>query len=119
VFLVCREQEVRDRIVEEMTLEYAGDQALILGGSCELALYLARAMIQRSLRPVLTYRNEGGLERIARDLEDLPNRYESRRLDLGNQSHPGYFPGRMGRGSAGFSGGLCAQRLRRTCGCGG
>lgn len=79
-----------------MTLEYAGDRALILGGSCELALHLARAMIQRSLQPVLTYRNKGGLERIARAFEDLPNRYESRRLDLGNKATLDTFPDEWG-----------------------
>lgn len=69
-----------------MTLEYSGTLALILGGSCELALQLARAMIGDSLRPILTYRNEAGRDRIVRGLEDLPGRYESRRMDLADRT---------------------------------
>ncbi len=65
-----------------MTLNFSGRRALILGGSCELALCLAEAMIPLGLCPILTFRNDKGRRRIDGHLEAFATDYLTISLDL-------------------------------------
>ena len=51
-----------------MKLKFSGGRALIIGGSCEIAIFLAECMIKAKLFPILTYRNEKGLKNISEKL---------------------------------------------------
>ena len=51
-----------------MKLEFSGTNALILGGTCDLAICLAEYMIQTGLFPILTYRNETGLKHVSKQV---------------------------------------------------
>jgi len=66
-------------------MRFTGNRALILGGSCDLAITLARCMIEAGLFPILTYRNEKGRKYISRNLKDCPKKYSSFYLELGNR----------------------------------
>ena len=66
-------------------MKFTGNRALILGGNCDLAITLARHMIEAGLFPLLTYRNEKGLEYISNNLKDSPKRYSSFYLEFGNR----------------------------------
>ncbi len=68
-----------------MNLRFSGNRALILGGSCDLALCLAEYMIKAGFFPILTYRNEKGLDLISAKLEKLRGKYSSTRLDFGDR----------------------------------
>jgi 3-oxoacyl-[acyl-carrier protein] reductase len=68
-----------------MKLNFSGNNALILGGSCELAIYLAEFMIKASLFPILTYRNEKGKRHISERLESSKVKYRSFYLSLGDR----------------------------------
>ncbi|MBN1547994.1 MAG: SDR family oxidoreductase [Syntrophaceae bacterium] len=57
-------------------------RGLILGGTCELALYLARVLIEKGAVPVLTWRSDDGLQRITNALDVYNERFETTRLDL-------------------------------------
>jgi 3-oxoacyl-[acyl-carrier protein] reductase len=65
-----------------MTNKYSGSRVLVLGGSCELALGLAKSMLPEGLYPLLTYRSAEGKARIDKCLEDWGGRYASLRVDL-------------------------------------
>jgi 3-oxoacyl-[acyl-carrier protein] reductase len=65
-----------------MKLRFSGRNALILGGSCDLAMCLAECMMESSLFPILTYRNEEGERRISGKLENHSGRYSSLYLDF-------------------------------------
>lgn len=65
-----------------MTTSYKGCNALILGGSCELALVLAETMMQHEIYPILSFRSEEGKERIHSHLEGYDGRYKCFFLDL-------------------------------------
>ncbi len=67
-----------------MKLIWSGKKALITGGSCEIALDLAKLLIKASITPVLTYRNEEGKKTIEKALSDYPERYCSFLLDFSN-----------------------------------
>jgi len=56
-----------------MKLEFSGERALIVGGSCEMGIYLAQKMIETKLHPILTFRNDSGRNRI---LSHMKDRYE-------------------------------------------
>lgn len=56
----------------------------MIGGSCEIAITLARRMIETSIHPILTYRNEAGRDRIHKSMPSFSGKYESRRLVLGD-----------------------------------
>lgn len=56
-----------------MHLTFKGKTALLAGGSCDMALELARLLIRAGLRPVLTYRSPQGLEKISSSLGDDPS----------------------------------------------
>ncbi len=66
-----------------MKLKFFGNNVLVLGGSCELALTLAEYIIEASLVPVLTYRSEKGKTRISKKLESFRGKYRSFYLSLG------------------------------------
>lgn len=68
-----------------MTLTFSGTRALILGGSCELALALGSAMIDAYLFPILTYRSEAGLSAIHRALAHCQGKFDTMYLSLGDQ----------------------------------
>ena len=68
-----------------MNLTFSGNRALVLGGTCELALALAGAMIESSLFPILTYRDDRGLSRIRKTLQPFEGRYETYYLNFGDR----------------------------------
>lgn len=65
-----------------MQLTFSGQRALILGGSCDLGICLAKEMIQEALYPILTFRFKAGRERIEKALEPFPGRWEAVRFDF-------------------------------------
>jgi 3-oxoacyl-[acyl-carrier protein] reductase len=69
-----------------MKLTFSGTHALVLGGTCDLALTLAGYMIEAGLIPILTYRDEEGSRRIAEKLEAVSGRYRTVFLDFSNRS---------------------------------
>lgn len=68
-----------------MKLQFSGRNALILGGSCDLAMCLAECMMESFLFPILTYRSEKGQRRIADKLQSYSDGYSSCYLDLGRR----------------------------------
>ncbi|MDL1980751.1 MAG: SDR family oxidoreductase [Deltaproteobacteria bacterium] len=66
-------------------MKFTGNRALILGGSCDLAITLARRMIETELFPILTYRNEKGRKYISENLKDCQKKYSSLYLEFGNR----------------------------------
>ena len=68
-----------------MNVIFSGHRALILGGACELALTLAEYMIKSSLYPILTYRNEHGLNSIHTTLQSFEGKYDARPLIFGDR----------------------------------
>ena len=68
-----------------MTLHFSGNRALILGGTCELALALAHAMIESNLFPILTCRDDKGLSAIREALASFHGRYATCYLNFGDR----------------------------------
>jgi 3-oxoacyl-[acyl-carrier protein] reductase len=68
-----------------MKLDFSGRNALILGGSCDLAMCLAECMMKSSLFPILTYRSEKGEKQISEKLENYIDAYSSCYLDFGRR----------------------------------
>ena len=68
-----------------MNFTFSGNRALVLGGTCELALALAGAMIEASLFPILTYRDDRGLSCIRKTLQPFEGRYETYYLNFGDR----------------------------------
>jgi len=68
-----------------MNLKFSGTRALLLGGTCELALTLASFMIESSLFPILTYRNDKGQNVIRKALPHLEGKYDACYLDFGDR----------------------------------
>jgi 3-oxoacyl-[acyl-carrier protein] reductase len=68
-----------------MILNFNGKKALLLGGSCDLALALAAAMIEAGLFPLLTFRSEAGRKKIDARLSPFGKRYDAAYLDCGNR----------------------------------
>jgi len=66
-------------------MKFSGNRALILGGSCELAVILAQCMIEAGLFPLLTYRSEKGLEYILKSLKTSQKEYSAFLLEFGNR----------------------------------
>lgn len=64
---------------------FSGSRALILGGTCEIALTLAQYLISESLYPILTYRNERGCRSIRETLTTFAGKYETRYLAFGDR----------------------------------
>ena len=68
-----------------MNWKFSGNRALVLGGSCELALSLSGVMIESSLFPILTYRNDRGLNVIKKTIPHLEGKYDAYCLDFGSR----------------------------------
>jgi len=68
-----------------MILSFHGKKALVLGGSCDLALTLAAAMREAGIYPLLTFRNEEGREKINARLLPLGGSYGVCYLDFGDR----------------------------------
>ncbi|NTW17715.1 MAG: SDR family oxidoreductase [Syntrophaceae bacterium] len=69
-----------------MNLQFNGQNALILGGSCDLALTLAATMKEAKLHPILTFRNEKGRKKIDTRLSSFPKEaYDTLHLDFGDR----------------------------------
>jgi len=67
-----------------MKLKFAGNNALILGGSCDMAVSLAKLMIKSGLFPCLTYRSQKGLEFIQNSLKGHEKKFSTSFLEFGN-----------------------------------
>ncbi|MGO9136436.1 MAG: SDR family NAD(P)-dependent oxidoreductase [Syntrophales bacterium] len=67
-----------------MNLHFSGNRALVLGGTCELALLLAYAMIESNLFPILTYRDDKGLSAIQGAVRSFHGRYATCYLNFGD-----------------------------------
>jgi len=80
-----------------MKLQFSGNRALILGGSCDLAISLAERMIKATLFPILTYRNEKGRRHISDKLQPLAGKYSSFHLDLSDRDSLKHFDDKTGR----------------------
>ncbi len=65
-----------------MKLTFSGNRALILGGTCELGVFLAKEMIKAGLFPILTYRNENGCKNILKQLQSVKGKYDTFYLDF-------------------------------------
>lgn len=65
-----------------MKLSFSGKRALLLGGSCDLALRLAEYLVEENIVPVLTYRSEEGFRRISETMASRPGKYETAFLDF-------------------------------------
>jgi 3-oxoacyl-[acyl-carrier protein] reductase len=70
---------------QKMRLQFSGHNALILGGSCDLAISLAGCMIESELFPTLTFRTEKGLSDITEKLKSFNGKYSSVYLDFGDR----------------------------------
>ena len=68
-----------------MNMKFSGNRALILGGSCDLAIILAMRMIESDLFPILTYRNEKGQEYISKNLKNPQKKYSSLYFEFGDR----------------------------------
>ena len=68
-----------------MKLNFSGNSALILGGSCDLAITLAECMMKAALSPILTYRNEKGQRHISEKLGSFSGKYSSFYLNFGDR----------------------------------
>lgn len=69
-----------------MRRRFAGHRALILGGSCDLALGLARALVAEDRYPILACRSDGGQVRIMEALARMDGAYSTVRMDLGHKA---------------------------------
>lgn len=63
-------------------LSYTGSRALILGGTCRMAVDLADALVALQITPILTYRSRNGRERIAAAVNHPDASYALCPLDL-------------------------------------
>ena len=69
-----------------MRLSFSGHRALIVGGTCDLALALARRMIGSGLTPILTARNSEGFQKIRQRLSVPTDRYHILNLNFGDMA---------------------------------
>jgi len=68
-----------------MSIKFSGNRALIVGGTCELAHVLAVSMIESSLFPILTFRNDAGLNAIRKALPQFEGKYGTGYLKFGDR----------------------------------
>jgi len=68
-----------------MTLCFSGSNALVLGGSADLGLELARLLIQEKIFPLFTYRNRAGEEMIHENLKSYEGLYQVAYCDFGKK----------------------------------
>lgn len=77
-----------------MQLEFTGRRALILGGTCDLAVALAGIMIGSGIIPVMTCRDEKGWGLIRKSIEPFEGKFQTAFLKLGDrESLDGLFSG--------------------------
>jgi 3-oxoacyl-[acyl-carrier protein] reductase len=69
-----------------MKLKFSGGRALILGGSCELGIFLSKLLINNEIFPVLTYRNSKNKKQILDSLNTFNDKFEIQELDLSSRS---------------------------------
>ncbi|MBF0120985.1 MAG: SDR family oxidoreductase [Desulfobacterales bacterium] len=69
-----------------MKINFSGKRILILGGTCELALYLSKSLIDSGLFPILTFRSSSGKSLIHDYLKNFNGKYEAIYFDLGNKA---------------------------------
>lgn len=81
-----------------MSFTYRGTRALIMGGTCQMALDLARALIDRKIMPIQTYRSSQGLETIEAALRDRSEQYAVCPLDLTRPGTLGELDEHLSRG---------------------
>ncbi|MDQ5988472.1 MAG: 3-oxoacyl-[acyl-carrier-protein] reductase FabG [Syntrophus sp. SKADARSKE-3] len=67
-----------------MELNFVGRRALILGGTCDLAITLAKIMIESSIIPILTCRDEEGRNSIRQSLGQCGDKFETAFIRLGD-----------------------------------
>ena len=67
-----------------MNLRFFGIRALLLGGTCDLAICLAQLLATEGVYPILTFRTEEGKQHIVNSLGNCAGRYETAHLDLGD-----------------------------------
>ena len=65
-----------------MKLRFDGNLALILGGSSDLGIALAKSMMESEITPVLAYRNDAGKQRIEKTLYPIPAVFKTVLLDF-------------------------------------
>lgn len=70
---------------KKVALRFNGKKALILGGSCDLALSLTAALIKVQLCPLLTFRSDAGRKKIAASLSSQEGKYEAFYLNFGDR----------------------------------
>ena len=68
-----------------MNFTFFGNRTLVLGGTCELALALAGSMIEYDLLPILTYRDDKGLNTIRKVMQPFEGKYEAYYLNFGDR----------------------------------
>ncbi len=81
-----------------MTFTYRGTRALIMGGTCQMALDLARALIDRKIMPIQTCRSPLGREAIETALRDRSGRYAVCSLDLARPETLGNLDAHLSQG---------------------
>ena len=69
-----------------MNLQFSGNRALILGGTCELGLATASAMIESGIFPILTHRSTKGMGRITDALQSAAGKYGTAFLDFSDRN---------------------------------
>ena len=69
-----------------MNFTFSGNRALVLGGTCDLALALAGSLIAYNLFPILTYRDERGLTSIKKTMQPFEGRYGVHYLNFSDRS---------------------------------
>lgn len=79
-----------------MKLTFSGQRALLLGGSCDLAVILAQTMIDAGLFPLLTYRSRKGQEYIMEKLRAFEGRYRTFYLDFSRRESLNDLPAQIG-----------------------
>lgn len=65
-----------------MQLEFTGRRALILGGTCDMAVALAVIMIESGIFPVMTYHDKKGRDHIRKTLEAFEEKFQTAYLTL-------------------------------------
>ena len=69
-----------------MKMDFFGSKALVVGGTCELALALAPKMAAAGIYPLLTHRNPAGARHIDEKMANATGPYGSLELDLADAS---------------------------------
>jgi 3-oxoacyl-[acyl-carrier protein] reductase len=77
-------------------LTFYGKRALLIGGSCELALALARTLMDAGIFTLLTYRSSEGQQRIIDALESFEDRYQTFHLDFSQRESLNHLPEHIG-----------------------